>query len=194
MSTVTRRSNLVFRYPPNLQSLDLATLVMLYRERGGIKKSNPGEYLACSLTGKLIKEAKVWFGLTYCQSAWDDLLTKNSGGYPLTESELNVLGLIKTPPEFPVNKELLETHSGIQSQMLFMIIQDLRKFGFIDEIDEQYQISSTGEKALDGIARRIYEINFIPEMLRISHHELFATWYKSGGKKAGKNSSQTDLF
>lgn len=194
MSTVTRRSNLVFKYPPNLQVLDLASFVAMYRERGGVKKANPGEYLACSRTGKLIKEAKIWFGLTYCQAAWDELLTKNSGGYPLTEAELNVLGLIKTPPELPVTKELLEQHSGVASQMLFMIVQDLKKFGFIEELDEELQITTSGEKALDGIARRIYEINYIPEMLRIANHEMFFTWYKSGAKKSAKNSTQTDLF
>ena len=194
MSTVTRRSNFIFKYPPNLQVLDLATLVAMYRDRGGVTSAKPGEYLACCTTGKLLKEAKHWFGLHFSQSAWDELLTKNSGGYPLTEIELNVLGLIKTPPEHPISKEFIEAHCGVPQQLAFMILQDVKKFGFIEEHDSEWFITSNGEKALDGVARRLYEINYIPEMLFISLHENFSLWYKSGAKKAKKNIDQTSLF
>lgn len=195
MSTVTRRSNFVLKYPPNMQILDLASLVAMYRERGGIKKANAGEFLACSLSGKLIKEAKYWFGLHYSQSAWDELLTKNSGGYPLTEVELNVLGLIKTPPQSPIPKEFFELYCGVPQSLAYMIVQDLKKFGFIEDVEDDLQITSLGEKALDGIARRLYEINYIPEMLRIATHEHFAIWYKSAAKQSVKKTTdQTSLF
>ncbi|TNE71809.1 hypothetical protein EP331_08510 [bacterium] len=193
MSTVTRRSDNVFSYPPNLQVLDLATLVAMYRERGAVSKANPGDYLACCATGKLMKEAKFWFGLNYSQQAWDTLLTKNSGGYPLTEVELNILGLIKAPPYHPIDKEFIAENCGIPPHLAIMIIQDLKKFGYVDEDEDGFHITISGEKALDGICRRIYEINFIPEMLLISHDERFNQWYKSGRGPKDKQ-EQTSLF
>lgn len=193
MSLVTRRSNHIFTYPPNIQVLDLATMVAMYRERGDIKKAKPGEYLACSANGKLLKEAKCWFGRFYSQSAWDDLLTKNSLGYPLTEVEFNVMGLVKTPPFHPISKEFIEQHCGAPQQLSYMIIQDLKKFGFLEETESGLEITVAGEKALDGVARRLFEINYIPEMLMIATHEKFNEWYKSGNKEK-KSPDQISLF
>ncbi len=57
-----KKSDLYFSYPPNLHTLDLATLVSMYRERGLPKKAKPGEYFGCALTQKIVKDGKWWFG------------------------------------------------------------------------------------------------------------------------------------
>src|SRR5699024_12754321 len=82
-----------FTYPPNLHGIDLATLVSMYRDRGMPKKAGRGEYFACAESGKLIKEGKWWFGQYYEQAAWNRTLTDSCEGYPLTEVELNIMGL-----------------------------------------------------------------------------------------------------
>ena len=103
-----KKSDHIFSYPPNLQELDLATLVNLYRERGEIlKPQGQDNYVACAVTKKLLREAKSWFGLFYSQEAWDSLLTKNSGGYPLTEAEMNALGLVYSNRKEPPHRENL---------------------------------------------------------------------------------------
>lgn len=191
MSTVTRRSDYLLRYPPNLQMLELANLVAMYRDRGAAVKAKPGEYLACCITGKLLKEAKYWFGLFYSQQAWDSLLTKNSKGYPLTEIELNVLGMIAQPPDVPDLKSFIESHLHVPNQIAYLIMQDLKKFEFFEEEDGVYSITTSGQKALDGIARRIFEINFIPEMLFIAEEEQFEEWYDIG---KDTSTEQTTLF
>lgn len=189
MGLVTRRSDYIFAYPPNIQRLDLATLVQFYRNRGEIQTAESGNFIACALTRNLIKKSKHWFGLHYSQEAWDELLTKNSDGYPLTETELNILGLIKMPPGDQVDRTFIEHNVGVPQQLAYLIINDMKQFGFIADEEGYLEITTRGDKALDGIARRIYEKNFIPEMLQICEREEFKNWYRPKDPK-----DQIDLF
>lgn len=186
-----KKSHNHFSYPPNLHELDLATLVSMYRERGIPKKTRPGEYFACYHTGKLIKEGKWWFGLYFSQQAWDELLTKSCEGYPLTEVEMNVLGLAFTAEGEPPQRDDVEQSCGTIPKLSYMIVNDLKEFGFLT-IDDQDRLLITprGEKALQGIARRIYEKKFHPDMLRINHDAERPTIERA----QKKDSEQASLF
>ena len=165
-----KKSDYIFKYPPNLQELDLATMVSMYRDRGEPRKAAPGKDLACTTTHKLLKEAKWWFGLYYSQAAWDDLLTKGSEGYPLTEAEMNVFGLILASEE-PPHREYVEKHIGVLPKLAYLIVNDLKQFGFILEDEHGFlRITPRGERALQGITRRLYEKRFTPEML-VAYHQ-----------------------
>lgn len=164
-----KKSDLHFTYPPNLHELDLATLVSMYRERGIPKKARPGDYFACALSKKLIKEGKWWFGQYYSQQAWDELLTKSCEGYPLTEVEMNVLGMAQAADEEPPHRDHVEQYCGAIPKLAYMIVNDLKEFGFLSVNEhEKLMITPRGEKALQGIARRIYEKKFTPEMLFVN--------------------------
>lgn len=169
-----KRNDNYFRYPSNLNMLDLATLVSLYRSRGEPVKSAAGEYLGCAHSFKLVREAKTWFGLHYAQSSWDALLTKDSQGYPLTEAEMNVLGLASGEGGHPQTREFIEKNLGVIPQLGYMIVNDLKTFGFIEERAPNenepaiIRITVSGRDALQGIARRIYEKKFMPEMLQVN--------------------------
>ena len=166
-----KKTDFFFRYPPNLQELDLATMVSMYRDRGEPRKAAPGRYLACTITHKLLKEAKWWFGLYYSQAAWDELLTKGSEGYPLTEAELNLLGLVLASEE-PPHREYVEKNIGTLPKLAYLIVNDIKQFGFLQEDEHGYlRITPRGERALQGISRRIYQKRFTPEML-VVYHEI----------------------
>lgn len=168
-----KKSTYSFQYPPNLHELDLATLVSMYRDRGIPKKAKPGEYFACAKTHKLIKEGKWWFGLYYSQKAWDDMLTKSCEGYPLTEVEMNVLGLVHSAQDEAVKRDYVEQNSGAVSKLAYMIVNDLKEFGFLSLDDqERLLITPRGEKALQGLARRIYDKKFNADMLRINQEGI----------------------
>ncbi|NBB77487.1 MAG: hypothetical protein GVY02_08925 [Bacteroidetes bacterium] len=175
-------SEFIFTYPPNLQELDLATMVSMYRDRGEPRRAAPGKYLACSVTHKLLKNAKWWFGLYYSQYAWDSLLTKHSEGFPLTEAELNLLGLIVASGDEPPHREFVEENIGVTGKLAYLIVNDVRDFGFIHEDEHGYlYITQNGEKALQGVCRRIYGKRFVPEMLDIFHRDpAFARKTSSG--------------
>lgn len=161
-----KRSNFYFKYPPNIQELDLATMVNLFRTRGEPKKADPGKHFACAVTQNLLREGKHWFGLYYSQKTWDNLLTKGSEGFPMTEAELNVLGKLYMAQEESPHREIIEKSSGVTEKLAYLIVNDLRSFGFILEDEGGFlTITPRGEKALHGIARRIYEKRFMPEML-----------------------------
>lgn len=164
-----KKSDLHFSYPPNLHTLDLATLVSMYRERGLPKKAKPGEYFGCALTQKVIKNGKWWFGRYYSQEAWNDLLTKSCEGYPLTEVEMNVLGLAMSAEEEAPKRDYVEQNSGALPKLAYMIVNDLKEYGFLS-INEQDRLMITprGEKALQGIAKRIYEKKFNADMLHVN--------------------------
>lgn len=185
-----RKSDHIFKYPPNLQELDLATMVNMYRERGEVKKAAPGKYLACAVSRRLIREAKWWFGLYYSQQSWDSLLTKASEGYPLTEAELNALGLVLASGEEPPHREYVEKKIGVTAKLAYLIVNDLRQFGYLQE-DEQglLLITPRGERALQGIARQIYQKRFSPEMLLAFHEDGLGS-----DKDNGKQTDQTTLF
>ncbi|MEX1268432.1 MAG: hypothetical protein WEA56_05465 [Balneolaceae bacterium] len=183
-----KKSDFIFKYPPNIQELDLASMVSMYRARGEPRKAAAGKYLACAATHKLLKDGKWWFGLYYSQTAWDQLLTKSSEGYPLTEAELNVLGLILASDE-PPHREYVEKNAGVMSKLAYLIVSDIKQFGFIQEDDQGFlNITSSGERALQGIARRLYGKRFTPEM-------LFA-YHSDGSLKRDDNvqTDQTTLF
>lgn len=186
---LTKRSNLHFVYPPNIEVVDLASLVQMYRNRGEIITAKPGEFLGCALTHKLIKQGKSWFGLVYSQEGWDRLITNNSGGYPLTDVELNILGMIKHPPGENIDRDFIESHSSVPQKMAYLIINGLKQFGLLIE-EDFLELSIPGAKALDGLSRRIYEKNFIPEMLTL--FEDFADWYRRD--QSNKKNDQIDLF
>lgn len=195
-----KKSDHIFSYPPNLQELDLATLVNLYRERGEVLKARAGQYVACTITKKLLREAKSWFGLFYSQDAWDSLLTKNSGGYPLTEAEMNALGLIYSNRKEPPHREFVEKNIGTLPKLAYLIINDIKQFGFIKEDENGFlTIAPSGEKALQGISRRMYGKPFTEEML-ISFQQAHSVEPTSEPKKQGSRSSkrkdqdQTSLF
>lgn len=163
-----RKSEFIFRYPPNLQELDLATMVSMYRDRGEPRHAAPGKYLACAVTHKLLKNAKWWFGIYYSQQAWDSLLTKNSDGYPLTEAELNALGLIYTLASDPPQREFVEKNLGVLSKLGYLIVNDIQQFGFLEESEHGFlTITPSGERALHGVARRLYGKRFTPDMLAL---------------------------
>lgn len=187
-----KKSNLYFSYPPNLHELDLATLVSMYRERGIPKKARPGDYFACTVTQKLIKEGKWWFGRYFSQQAWDELLTKSCEGYPLTDVELNVLGMALAADGNPPQRDFAEQHCGAVSKLAYMIVNDLKEFGFLSIDDqERLMITPRGEKALQGIARRLYEKKFSPEMLLINQGNIVRPVIEQARKK---DNEQASLF
>ncbi len=189
-----KKSDFIFSYPPNLQELDLATMVTMYRERGEVKKAKPGHYVACTVTKSLLREAKAWFGLFYSQEAWDSLLTKGANGYPLTEAELNALGLIVSNPDEPPHREYVEKNIGTIPKLAYLIINDIKQFGFINENENGFlTITSHGERALQGIAKRIYGKAFTPEMLVAYHDDIPKVAAKTTRTRKG-DKDQTSLF
>ena len=187
-----KKSNDFFSYPPNLQMLDLASMVGMYRMRGEPRRAPSGEYFACCRSRKLIKEAKYWFGLFYSQSAWDQLLTKDSGGYPLTQIEFSVMGFCVYPPEENNHRSAIESHTGFIPQLTFLIVNDLKQFGFIQEYDNGLlAITNTGQKALEGFAKRVYEARFSADMLALDHREYARPGLEQAKKK---DPVQTRLF
>lgn len=188
-----KKSNFHFSYPPNLQELDLATLVSMYRDRGMPRNAKPGKYFACAVTRKLIKEGKWWFGLYYSQKAWDNLLTRGSEGYPLTEVELNVLGMVLNAGNDAVLRDSVEQNCGAVSKLAYMIVNDLKEFGFLaSEATDRLMITPRGEKALQGIARRIYDKKFSPEMLLANQDRSPRPAMEQARKK--EDADQASLF
>ncbi len=186
-----KKSNHILKYPPNLRELDLATMVSMYRGRGEPRKADPGKYVACNLTGKLLKEAKWWFGLYYSQQAWDSLLTRSSKGYPLTEIELNTLGLVMISGDEHPHREFVENNAGILPKLVYLIINDLKQFGFLYEDEQGFlMITPEGEQALNGISKRLYNKRFTPAMLSAYHVPEDA----EEGKTAQSGSEQASLF
>lgn len=186
-----KRSDFIFRYPPNIHELDLATMVSMYRSRGEPRKAAPGKYLACTVSRNLLKEGKWWFGLYYSQKAWDSLLTSGSEGYPLTEMEMNVLGLVLASGEEPAHRETIEKNCGAIPKLAYLIVNDLKQFEFLREDEHGYlMVTPRGERALQGISRRIYEKRFTVEML--SGLINSGGDYQSGISPRGND--QTSLF
>lgn len=182
-----KKSDLYFQYPANLQTLDLATMVHLYRHRGEPYEAKASEVIACAVTRKILKSCKKWFGLYYSQKAWDQLLTNNAEGYPLTDAELNILGLFLIPPIENMTRSFVEANVSVMPQMAFLIINDLKQFGFLEEteVPDKFVVTAMGIKALDGLCRKIYEKKFSPDMLE---------YYRAHGLPGKKDEKQTTLF
>lgn len=186
------KSNTYFSYPPNLHELDLATLVSMYRDRGIPKKTKPGEYFSCTVTHKLIKEGKWWFGQYYSQEAWDQTLSKGCEGYPLTDVELNVLGLVYAADDEPPRRDYVEQNSGAVSKLAYMIVNDLKEFGFLSLDDhDRLLITPRGEKALQGIAKKIFGKKFKSDMLKVNKGEIANPKLERAPKE---DSEQANLF
>jgi hypothetical protein len=188
-----KKSHSHFDYPPNLHELDLATLVSMYRERGIPKKARPGEYFGCALTRKVVKDGKWWFGRHYSQQAWNDLLTKSCEGYPLTEVEMNILGLAMMAENEPPKRDYVEQNCGGISKLAYMIVNDLKEYGFLSIDDqERLMITPRGEKALEGIARRIYDKKFSDKMLHVNQAGTKQPTIERAKKK--QENEQANLF
>lgn len=188
-----KKSDIFFSYPPNLHEVDLATLVSMYRDRGIPKKAKPGEYFACALTQKLIKNGKWWFGRYYSQQAWNDMLTKSCEGYPLTEVEMNILGLALMAENEPPKRDYVEQNAGALPKLSYMIVNDLREYGFLSLDDQdRLMITPRGEKALQGIARRIYDKKFNAGMLYLNRSENPRPTIERAQKK--QENEQANLF
>ncbi|HLR76087.1 MAG TPA: hypothetical protein VK106_00405 [Balneolaceae bacterium] len=181
-----------FKYPSNLNVLDLATLVAMYRDRGVPKKAAAGQYFTCALNNKLIKEGKWWFGQYYSQKAWNNLLTRDSEGYPLTEVELNILGLTMAADEESPHRTEVEENAGTIEKLAFMIVNDLKEFGFLS-INEQDRLLLTprGRNALQGISYRIHQKKFSPKMLAVNSDAIINPKIEKASKK---ETDQTQLF
>lgn len=187
-----RKSFDFFVYPPNLHVLDLASIVAMYRDRGEPRRAKTGEYFACAQSKKLVKEAKYWFGLYYSQVSWNQLLTKNSSGYPLTEIEFHIMGMAVCPPNDSNHRSHIEANSGIMTQLSFLIVNDLRQFGFIQEYDNGFlAITNNGLKALEGFAQRAYGKKFVAEMLPVYQSEEEKLKIREAEKR---EAAQTRLF
>lgn len=155
-----------FAYPQNMAALDLAVWVPFYRNRGEPAKAPAGEYFTCAYTLEFVKTARHWFGLYISPKMWDKLLTKNAKGYPLTFHEFQLMGLTLFPLQSNTERSFIEQQIQGPSQLPFMITKDLIAFGFILQAEHnQLQLTTAGEKALDGFARHVYDQNFHPEML-----------------------------
>lgn len=186
------KSHTYFSYPPNLHELDLASLVSMYRDRGIPKKARPGEYFACAVTHRLIKEGKWWFGLYYSQEAWDDLLTKGCEGYPLTKVEMNVLGMAYAAGDEPPERSYVEQHCGANGKLAYMIVNDLKEFAFLSMDDhDRLLITPRGEKALQGLSRRIYDKKFNPDMLFVNQDTVINPTIERAKKE---DNEQASLF
>jgi len=191
-----KASDFIFKYPPNLRELDLATMVTMYRQRGEVKKAPPGQYIACSETKKVLREAKEWFGLYYSQEAWDALLTKGSGGYPMTEAEMNALGLIYSNRNEPPHREYVEKNTGTIPKLAYLLLNDMKQFGFLKEDKNGFlTLTSSGEQALQGVAKRMYGKPFTEEMLAVYRPGDTGRPEKPrSGRTPDQDTGQTSLF
>ena len=60
----------------------------------------------------------------------------------------------------------MERHSQVVDKLSYLIVNDLRGFGFLVEDESGYlRITPRGERALHGIARRMYGKRFLSEMI-----------------------------
>jgi hypothetical protein len=167
-------------------------MVSMYRERGIPKEAKPGEYFACALTQRLIKKGKWWFGRYYGQKAWNKLLTSSCEGYPLTEVELNILGLVAAAEKEPTSRDFVEQYSTAMPKLAYMIVNDMKEYGFLStDSHGRLMITPRGKKALQGIARRIYDKKFTADMLAKNRDEISHPTIERAPKKG---SEQADLF
>src|SRR5699024_1934880 len=117
-------------------------------------------------------QGKWWFGYYYSQEAWNHMLTNHSEGYPLTEVELNILGLLRIADNEPAKRDEVEQKSSITPRLAYIIINDLNSYGFLSiENKNRLMITPRGEKALNGIAQRIYDKKFSDKMLAINQNK-----------------------
>jgi hypothetical protein len=120
------------------------------------------------------------------------MLTKSCEGYPLTEVELNILGLVMAANNEPSKRDYVEQHSNTIPKLAYMIVDDLTKYDFLSLDDHsRLMITPRGEKALEGIAHRIYSRKFSADMLAVSRDKSSNLTIERAPKKEDE---QTDLF
>jgi hypothetical protein len=186
-----------FSYPENLGEIELASLVMMYRNRGEVIKATPSSFFCCCLQNVLIKQAKNWFGKTYSQEAWDRMLTPSSEGYPLTIYEMHLLGYagLKQPDASPYSLNFIELNIQLPSAFCFVLINDLKAFGFLEDHTEAYlTLTDRGEKALNGISRRIFKKRYVQDFLPHISGSLWPENSSRSSTKSSKGRSQASLF
>jgi hypothetical protein len=186
-----------FNYPANIHQIELANLILIYRSRGEVVQASPSNYLCCAMDDVLIKQGKTWFGKTFSQDAWDKMITPYSSGYPLTPYEMHILGYAAFRHEGNAyTKQQVETCLKLSSSFVYVLINDLVNFGFIELQDDQLILTETGDKALHGISRRIFKKRYREEMLpHISGFILPHTKQKNRkGGSATDPKSQVTLF
>jgi hypothetical protein len=73
-----------------------------------------------------------------------------------------------------------------------MIVNDLKEFGFLSLDDqERLLITPRGEKALQGLARRIYDKKFNAEMLSVNQKDMARPTIERAEKE---DNEQASLF
>lgn len=152
-------------YPGNLQSLDLATMVHLFRNRGEPRRAAGGDYFFCVNSLDLVKEARNWFGVHIGIQAWDRMMTPHSNGYPLTAVEIRLLGSIRYCEGQCRPRSDLESEAEVHPQLLSLIIRDLIQFGFLTDEDSLLRVSADGERALHGYSRHYFGKTYYPGLL-----------------------------
>jgi ribosomal protein S19E (S16A) len=83
----------------------------------------------------------------------------------------------------------VEKNIGTLPKLAYLIVNDIKQFGFLQEDEHGYlRITPRGERALQGISRRLYEKRFTPEML-VAYHES-----ESLQREDQQRSDQATLF
>lgn len=188
-----------FQYPGNIGDVELASMILLYRSRGEVVKATPSTFFCCSLENRLIKQAKDWFGKSYSQSAWDRMLTNGSKGYPLTPHEMHLLGYAATKKpnhQFYLRNEV-SRYLQLPESFCYVLMNDLEQFGFLQQGEQQQMlITDEGEKALQGISRRIFKKRYREEFLPHISGEILPENPSKLSKSASKSGSrqQSSLF
>src|SRR5699024_7358563 len=105
---------------------------------------------------------------------------------------MNILGLAYAAEDGAPKRGFAEQHAGVISKLSYMIVNDLKEFGFLS-IDEQKRLLITprGEKALQGIAQHIYGKKFHPDMLKINQEIVVQPAIERASKE---DNEQASLF
>jgi ribosomal protein S19E (S16A) len=103
-----------------------------------------------------------------------------------------VLGLVYSADEEAPSRDFVEQNCGAVSKLAYMIVNDLKEFGFLSLDDhDRLLITPRGEKALQGVAKKIYGKKFKPDMLKVNQGEIANPKMKQAPKE---DSEQANLF
>lgn len=183
-----------FNYPANIHQIELANLILIYRSRGEVVQASPSNYLCCAMDDVLIKQGKTWFGKVYSQEAWDKMLTPYSNGYPLTPYEMHILGYAAFRNNGkPFSKQEVESFLKLSSSFVYVLINDLVSFGFIELQDDLLVLTDVGEKALHGMSRRITKKRYKEEMLPHLSGYILPVAKQKNRKTGGSSDTQSQV-
>ena len=128
-----KKSNHIFSYPPNLQELDLATLVNLYRERGEVLKALDGKLRGLRNHKKTAEGGQivVWSFLQPGRLGLSPY--KKLGRLSINGSRNERPGLVYSNRKEPPHREFVEKNIGTLPKLAYLIINDIKQFGFIKE-------------------------------------------------------------